>query len=95
MATKFEEMVNMSDPELRNYLQRTLSSIEYLQAFRRMCAVRLEYKSCEWTYDEEYGEHYASCGLEWVFTEGGVKENGVFYCPKCGKPIVEKLMDVE
>ncbi len=32
----------------------------------------------------------ASCGAIWTFTEGGPKDNDMHYCPKCGKPAIEK-----
>lgn len=40
---------------------------------------------CSWRFD---GDLWASeCGLSWEFPERGPKENGVRYCPKCGKTV--------
>jgi len=30
----------------------------------------------------------SSCGHEWIFYEGGPKENDTCYCPRCGAKIV-------
>jgi hypothetical protein len=40
--------------------------------------------TCAWTQDEE-GDWMASCGLCWLFEDGGPEENGLRYCPGCGK----------
>ena len=43
--------------------------------------------SCRWYYDED-GELYTTlCGQSWHFVEGDASENGVEYCPFCGRPI--------
>lgn len=31
-----------------------------------------------------------SCGALWSFIEGGVKENGLHYCPQCGRRVEER-----
>jgi chromosome segregation ATPase len=35
------------------------------------------------------GTYETSCDNMWAFTEDGIKENGITYCPFCGKRIVE------
>ena len=45
---------------------------------------------CHWKDDDDgvFESHWeADCGFEWIFTEGGPKENGMIYCPSCGKRI--------
>lgn len=45
--------------------------------------------ACVWTPDEDYGDVYdGSCGVKWEFMEGGPAENGVKYCPNCGRRIL-------
>ena len=44
-------------------------------------------ESCTWTPDEN-GIHTATCGFTWVFETGDVGENGVKFCPSCGKHVV-------
>lgn len=43
------------------------------------------HKICEWKYDDFEDRWEGSCGIEWCFSDGGLKENDVIYCPKCGK----------
>lgn len=43
--------------------------------------------SCTWTFSN-YDDHWTgTCGAEWVFNDGGPEENGVKFCPKCGKSV--------
>lgn len=43
--------------------------------------------SCTWTFSN-YDDHWSgTCGAEWVFNDGGPEENGVKFCPKCGKSV--------
>ena len=50
-------------------------------------------KICEWEKDEAYfgdDRHFATeCGEAWYFTDGGVKDNGISFCPYCGGKIKE------
>lgn len=42
---------------------------------------------CTWTFSD-YDSHWSgTCGAEWVFNDGGPEENGVKFCPKCGKSV--------
>lgn len=45
--------------------------------------------SCDWHDNGDYWE--SACGNAWVFTEGGLKENNMVFCNKCGGKIIEKL----
>ena len=41
--------------------------------------------NCEWHLaDEACALWEGACGVAWEFTEGGPKENGCQYCPRCG-----------
>lgn len=46
-----------------------------------------EAQGCEWSEDETYGSFETSCGIVWEFSEGLIGENGIKYCPFCGKKI--------
>lgn len=48
-------------------------------------------KVCVWIYHDMDG-CWAMCGgLYWTITnDEGLKENNIFYCPRCGKEIKEK-----
>jgi len=39
---------------------------------------------CRWKYVED-GYWHTSCGEDWCFPEGTPVENGLRYCPVCGK----------
>ena len=44
--------------------------------------------TCEWWQDgdDEHSENWhGECGAVWVFTQDGVAENGLRYCPECGR----------
>lgn len=41
---------------------------------------------CQWNPDEE-SVYFTGCGHEWQFTEGGIEENGITYCPYCSGKI--------
>jgi hypothetical protein len=52
-----------------------------------------EAQTCAWKEDND-GEWETSCGMTWDFTEDGPEENGLIYCPKCGKKAVfERFAD--
>jgi hypothetical protein len=44
-----------------------------------------EEKKCVWTRDTDYGDTYdGACGVKWTFEDGGPKDNGAKFCPRCG-----------
>jgi DNA-directed RNA polymerase subunit RPC12/RpoP len=53
--------------------------------------------TCTWTLiDDPDGEYWtALCGLAWYFEDGGIIDNGMIYCPKCGRRIVVMVEQVE
>ena len=44
---------------------------------------------CVWTADEN-GKYNGSCGIQWSFIEGGIRENFLSFCPWCGSRVVEQ-----
>ena len=50
--------------------------------------------TCTWYMDEtmfnETDTWLGTCDLAWIFPEGGPIQNGVNYCPNCGRKIVIK-----
>lgn len=54
--------------------------------------IPLEYhSSCKWNPmndDNMPGSFDGECGIAWTFTEGGITENGINFCPKCGRRVV-------
>ena len=40
--------------------------------------------ACRWKYVED-GYWHTSCGEDWCFPEGSPVDNGLKYCPICGK----------
>jgi len=46
---------------------------------------------CEWK-DDDRNDWWTSCGKGWCFTNGDSPvDNGMNYCPFCGKPLVESF----
>lgn len=53
-------------------------------------------KVCEWVQEEFESEHWSGeCGIEWITFEDTPKNNGMNFCPKCGRPLkqIEKELD--
>ena len=44
---------------------------------------------CTWSEDED-GNWDTSCDEKWILTVGGPKDNGMKFCPVCGKRLLEK-----
>ena len=44
--------------------------------------------SCRWKYDLDTSSYDTSCGEKWCFPDGTPAENGLKYCPVCGKRAV-------
>jgi rubrerythrin len=43
-----------------------------------------------WEYDEEYDYWQCKkCDLHWTMLDGTPEENGMKYCPKCGRAITK------
>ena len=57
-----------------------------------------EPKTCLWSDQSDYdmeGTYDTSCGEMWAFTQDGLKENGITYCPFCGGVIYETCDEVK
>lgn len=52
-------------------------------------------KTCLWEPDNDGSRIYedvvwiSECNYEFMLNEGTPKENGFYYCPKCGKELIE------
>ena len=47
-------------------------------------------ETCHWSYmDYPASASYfeGECGVAWAMTDGGLEENGMNYCPRCGGAI--------
>ncbi len=62
---------------------------EVLVNLKRVIETKPE-NPCEWKYDEEHEKYDTSCGSAWSFIDEGIEENGVKFCHRCGKPVVEE-----
>lgn len=41
---------------------------------------------CTWTEDED-GNYNTTCGHTWTFFDGSPSDNGLVFCPFCGKSL--------
>ena len=50
-------------------------------------------KPCTWTHTDYCFEDCweTSCGNVWCLIEGTPTENGMQFCPYCGKPLVDEI----
>ena len=47
-------------------------------------------RHCRWRVDYWTGPWKTGCGMSWnMIEDGGPAENGVRFCPRCGKPVRE------
>jgi hypothetical protein len=53
--------------------------------------------TCEWvgTYDEYETTWEGSCGAEFILLEGTPAENGMKYCPNCGRKLTQRVPDAD
>ena len=52
-------------------------------------------KVCEWAQVPHIEVWTTSCEFEWLLNQGTPASNGMNYCPKCGKLLVEKQTEIE
>ena len=50
---------------------------------------------CTWELDHGDFGWGGTCNIYWAFEDGGPKENGVKFCPRCGRPCVVVEPDAE
>ena len=43
---------------------------------------------CIWTFDDIDGKRDTACGEAFCFIDGNPSDNGMKFCPYCGKPLV-------
>ena len=92
-----------NSPVVPDGIERVASMAEYLGNFAAAAIIRqlaanqpqnaqqnipeIIPDSCTWTFSN-YDDHWSgTCGVEWIFPDGGPEENGVKFCPKCGKSV--------
>ena len=62
---------------------------ELTEAMARMGATTSQAdEHCEWKQDHSDGLWEAACGYSLMLDGQGPEENGIKYCPECGKPCV-------
>ena len=49
-------------------------------------------EACTWSYEEwSDGDMWkGECGVEWAMFDGTPEENGMNFCPRCGKKLIEE-----
>lgn len=64
-----------------------------IAAIRQLCADWLAAEGvvanrvCRWEYQEHTCHWDGACGIAWTMIDGGLAENHVNYCPRCGGKI--------
>ena len=54
----------------------------------------MENKNCEWHLDDEEGGAWESaCGQLWCFEDGDPEDNGMKFCPFCGRHLTQRALD--
>lgn len=92
-----------NSPVVPDGMERVATTLEYIGNFADAAIIRqlaanqqqnaaqnipeIIPESCTWSFSS-YDDHWhGTCGAEWVFNDGGPEENGVKFCPKCGKSV--------
>ena len=44
--------------------------------------------TCTWNLEHGVSDWSGQCGIYWSFVDDGPQENGVKFCPKCGRTCV-------
>lgn len=52
-----------------------------------------ERKECFWTSDGDDSPWEGTCGVAWIFIDGGPEENQMAYCPQCGGKLTAQTYD--
>lgn len=49
-------------------------------------------QACDWAHETSFDQDYwdTECGEAFQFTVDGPKENKMYFCPYCGRPIAIK-----
>ncbi len=50
-------------------------------------------KDCVWTSDGDDSPWDGTCGVAWMFIDGGPEENQMAYCPQCGGKLTAQTYD--
>jgi hypothetical protein len=50
---------------------------------------------CTWELDHGDDAWLGTCGVYWSFIDEGPEENGLKFCPRCGKPCVFIELEAE
>lgn len=56
-------------------------------------AERVGGSTCEWKSDDSDHSWEGQCGTKWQFFDDGPTENGMKFCPGCGKPVLVTIPD--
>ena len=84
---------NDGAPETALYINRAATMLRALRDQREADA-----RTCVWSPDDdEYcpGTWDGACGAKWTFTEGGVVDNDMHYCPQCGGKVTVAAMPAQ
>lgn len=85
-----EAILNMFDDvvdELNNDIDALQTSAFKLEA--ELADLREQTQGlCHWRLTEDDWNRWAGdCGMDWIFPDSTPKENGMVYCPKCGREL--------
>ena len=69
-----------------------LQRAEKLAENTKALAERVGGGTCEWKPDSDHSWE-GQCGTKWQFFDDGPTENGMKFCPGCGKPVLSSPPD--
>jgi hypothetical protein len=76
-------MLEEATAELTRQLEEARKDMAKHNADRTICA---------WTpmdREEMPGSYEGDCGVAWSFIDGGIQDNDLKYCPKCGGEVID------
>lgn len=90
LADLLAERDSIRDSVSQKQIDNLQSSIDFLTK-RQAERDAQQLKECVWSEEDDENmpnTWNGDCGAMWTFTEGGVKDNSMHYCPECGGKVV-------
>lgn len=76
----------------RHSVERVLAALTQTAEYQSLVADARR-KDCVWTSDGDDSPWDGTCGVAWMFIDGGPEENQMAYCPQCGGKLTAQTYD--
>ena len=87
----------MKDHEIAKFVNELTKQANAFQGYQSMRVAlssvvhkHVVFPECKWITEEGEDYYDTECGNAWMFSAGDIVNNGVVYCPYCGKRVKDK-----